>query len=476
MMNILIVSTNRHFLPVPVMPAGACIVARAAEQAGHRVMVLDLMFRKDPFAAVSWAIDTVRPDVIGLSIRNIDNNDIQNPRFFVRDIFPLVDLIREKTDAVMVLGGSAVSVMPEEILRQTGTSWAVTGDGEVVFPELLEALAAGRSPNKVPGVAWNENGVCGCNPASTWTGTNGSTWPDFGRWIDTREYVTRLSTVPVQTKLGCHFKCTYCTYRKIEGSDYRFFDRQGVIETVMRYARSGLRDVEFVDNVFNSPYEHAMELCRGLARSQHGARLQSLELNPLFVDDALISLMERAGFRGIGITVESASDKVLEGLGKGYTVRVVRRAADVIRRHSLPCLWIFLLGGPGETEESVTETIRFAKKYVRRMDAAFFNVGIRIYPGTQLEAVARKEGVLSLSLEEMLSPVFYLSPEIDFLWLMKRIRESMAANLNFINSDAIGLSYLPLIHRIGYKLGVRSPLWRFTRTIRRGLGFMGLDA
>jgi radical SAM superfamily enzyme YgiQ (UPF0313 family) len=476
MMNILILSTNRHCLPVPVMPAGACIVAHAAEQAGHRVTVLDLMFRKDPFAAVSRAIDTMRPDVIGLSVRNIDNNDIQNPRFFVRDIVPLVDRIRKKTDAVIVLGGAAVSVMPEELLQQTGISWAVTGDGEVVFPELLRTLAAGGSPKKVPGVAWKEDGRYGHNPAAARPATNGCIWPDFGRWIDTRQYVTRLSTVPVQTKLGCHFKCTYCTYRKIEGDSYRFFDREGVIEAVTRYARSGLSDVEFVDNVFNSPYEHAIELCGGLARSRHGARLQSLELNPLFVDDALISLMERAGFRGIGITVESASDKVLEGLGKGYTSRVVRKAADVIRRHSLPCLWIFLLGGPGETKETVTETLRFAEKSIRRRDAAFFNIGIRVYPGTQLEAVARKEGALSLSPEEMLSPVFYLSPEIDFLWMMKRIRESIAANLNFINSDAIGLSYLPLIHRIGYKLGVRSPLWRFTRPIRRALGFIGLDA
>ncbi len=476
MMNVLIISTNRHSLPVPVMPAGACIVAHAAEQAGHRVKVLDLMFRRDPVVAVSRAVDEAKPDVVGLSVRNIDNNDIRNPRFFIRDLVPLVGRIREKTDALIVLGGSAVSVMPEAILRHTGISLAVTGDGEVVFPELLRRLAAGESPKEAPGVSWLKEGIYGNTPSLSQAASKGCISPDFSRWIDTRAYISRLSTVPVQTKLGCHFKCTYCTYRKIEGDKYRFFDREGVIAAVVKHARSGLRDIEFVDNVFNSPYGHAAELCEGLSRSRHGARLQSLELNPLFVDDALISLMESAGFRGIGITVESASDRVLEGLGKGYTAGSVYRAAEVIRRHRLPCLWIFMLGGPGETAETVDETLRFAEKSIRPGDAAFFNMGIRIYPGTKLDAVARKEGVLSLSPREMLAPVFYLSPEIDFARMMGKVGESMAVNLNFINSDAIGLSYLPLIHRIGYKLGVRSPLWRFTRPIRRGLGLVGLDA
>lgn len=217
-------------------------------------------------------------------------------------------------------------------------------------------------------------------------------------------------------------------------------------------------------------------LCEGLAGSKHNARLQSLELNPLHIDDALITLMKRAGFRGIGITAESASDRVLEGLGKGYTAEDVHRAADVIERHDLPCLWIFMLGGPGETKKTVEETLHFAEKRIRKGNAAFFNIGIRIYPGTGLETLARKEGLLSLSSGEMLAPVFYVSPDIDFFRMIKRMREAMKTNLNFINSDAIGISYLPLIHRIGYRLGVRPPLWRFTRPIRRGLGLIGLDA
>lgn len=475
-MNVLIISTNRTHLPMPVMPVGACMVAEAAERSGHRVRVLDLMFEREPLRAVEDEIERTAPDVIGLSVRNIDNNDMQAPVFFAGDLLPLVDVIRRKTRAMLVLGGAAVSVMPEELMRFTGISCAVPGDGEVVFPELLDKLARGDKLKEQPGIAWMEDGIVVKKPLPPDHASCSSLPPDFRRWIYTKEYLSRLSTVPVQTKLGCHFKCVYCTYRKIEGSTYRFFDREAVIDSIKRLASSGLRDIEFVDNVFNFPHDHAMDICERLARSGNGFRLQSLELNPLFVDDPLITIMERAGFRGIGITVESASDSVLSRLRKGYTSADVHRASEVVRRHRLPCLWIFMLGGPGETDKTVSETLRFAERSIRPGDTAFFNVGVRIYPGTELETIAREQGLLTLPPHEMLPPVFYLSPELDVSRMIKKITGSMNTHMNFINSDSIGLSYLPAIHRFGYRLGLKSPLWRYTRFIRRGLRLMGVDA
>jgi radical SAM superfamily enzyme YgiQ (UPF0313 family) len=245
---------------------------------------------------------------------------------------------------------------------------------------------------------------------------------------------------------------------------------------VKRLSDSGLRHIEFVDNVFNSPYGHAMALCEDLARLRHKALLYSLELNPFRIDDGLLSVMERAGFRGIGITAESASDKVLSSLGKGYGAASVHHTAEVVGRHTLPCVWIFMLGGPGETDKTVEETLRFAEHSIRPTDTAFFNLGVRIYPGTELEAIARRQGVLSLPKEEMLRPAFYVSPEVNPEWMVKKVKASLNGHMNFINSDSIGLSFLPFIHRLAYRLGMRTPLWKYTRFIRRGLRTVGVDA
>ena len=475
MKNILIIITNHYSSPVPVMPVGACLVAEAAELAGHSVRVLDLMFEQNPLNTLELELNKSNPDFIGLSVRNIDNNDMQNPVSFFKDLKPLMDTIRRKTPAPVVLGGAAVSVMPEELLRYTGANWAVLGDGEVVFSKLLSALSQGEIPGKLPGIARLEDNVFKKNTSTVDRFSNGCLALNFHRWIDVRAYLSRLSTVPIQTKLGCHFKCVYCTYRKIEGHDYRLRNPEGVIDAIQNLAAAGLHDIEFVDNVFNSPYEHALAICEGLASSQSGARLQCLELNPLFIDDTLLTAMERAGFVGIGITVESASDIVLDKLKKGFTAKDVYDTAQVIRRHNLPCLWIFMLGGPGESEVTVKETLRFAEQYIRPKDVAFFNIGIRIYPGTELEHRALEEGVLAISPSEMLEPVFYVSPALDLNWLTETMHKALATHMNYINSNTIGLSFLPTINRLGYRLGIKSPLWRHTRFIRRGLRILGMD-
>ncbi len=475
-MNVLIINTNRNHFPMPVVPIGACMVAESAERAGHAVQLLDLTFYKDALQAVRAAVLKHKPDVVGLSVRNIDNNDIQSPAFFITDVVRIIDAIRSLVAVPIVLGGAAVAVMPEELLRYTGASVAVLGDGETVFPRLLGELTCKRLPEALPGTAWIEDGEFRVSPSLSSNNGCSCVLPDFSRWIPLKAYLSRLSSIPLQTKLGCQFACVYCTYRKIEGSRYRLGDPDEAAETVQRLASQGLRSIEFVDNVFNSPYDHAFAICEKIARRRPGVSLQSLELNPRFIDDALLSVMERAGFSGIGITVESASDRVLEGLKKGFTSAQVHKAAEVVRRHELPCVWIFMMGGPNETQETVQETIRFAETAIRPQDVAFFGLGIRIYPGTELELIAREEKLLDLPQGSMLDPVFYVSPAVAYDWMQKQVKTAMNRQMNFMNSDSLSLPVLAPIQRIAYMLGLRSPLWKHTRFIRRGLRFLGVEA
>jgi radical SAM superfamily enzyme YgiQ (UPF0313 family) len=474
-MNVLLISTNRNALPMPVMPIGACLVAEAAERAGHSVHFLDLMFLRNPLRVIAETIARVQPDVVGLSVRNIDNNDMRDTVFFLEDLRGIVKTVRSWTGALIVLGGAALGVMPEEILRFAGVSCGVLGDGETVFPLLLEHIAQSRHFSGVPGIAYIEDGTFRKNAGPASGFSDKSFAPDYSRRVDVAAYLKQMATVPIQTKIGCQFQCVYCTYRKIEGNEYCLSEPEHVAEVVNRLVSNGLRDIEFVDSVFNAPLDHALSLCDALARMGHKARLQSLELNPLFVDDALITAMERAGFTGMGITLESASNPVLRGLQKGFTSDEVYRSAEIVRHHCIPCAWIFLLGGPGETRDTVRETLQFAERCIRPQDTAFFNIGIRIYPGTKLEAIARGQGVLSRSPEDMLLPVFYMSPDVDAGWMEQELKKSMRTNMNFISTDSIGLSFLPSIHRFAHHVGLRPPLWKHTRIIRRGLRMMGMD-
>ena len=475
-MKVLIVSANRNRQPLVVLPFGACVAAETARRAGHEVRFLDLMFSRAPERELERALAEFKPELAGFSVRNIDNNDLRAPVAFFREAAALMRGARKDRDLKIVLGGAAAGVMPGELLKSTGADWVVLGDAPGVFPGLLSAVEAGRDPLSVPGVGALKNGEFVSSPLvfGAWKGED--LFPDFEGWLDLRAYAGLMAAVPVKTKLGCPFKCVYCTYAASEGTDYRLCPPLEAAARVRALARAGVMDIEFVDNVFNSPYEHALELCRLLAAEPCGARLHTMELNPAFTDRPLLAAMEGAGFAGIGVTAESADDLVLASLGKNYGAAQVRSAAAAVNRGRLPCMWIFLLGGPGETRETVKRTLAFAHDELRPSDSVFFNVGLRIYPGTPLEAIARAEGALKSPASEMLEPAFYVAPAVGREWLIETLKRAVDENMNFINPDTLALPFISTLSRLAVLGGVRPPLWRNTRALRRGLRFLGVKA
>ncbi|MCL4502747.1 MAG: radical SAM protein [Deltaproteobacteria bacterium] len=474
-MKVLIIAANRNQHPVPVVPYGACMVAEAAAVAGHQVRFLDLMFQSDPKVALSASLDKFPADVIGLSVRNLDNNDMQHPAEFISQLTEITQAIQRCSPAPLILGGPAVGLMPEPLLRRTKADAAILGDGERIFPSLLRSLNNGGGFQQVPRLAWLEDGRYRESAANFSPISSSCSTPDFPHWLDLRAYAANLASMPLQSKRGCPFSCVYCTYGHGEGREYRLLPPEEVAAAVQRLSIMGCRDIEFVDNVFNSPYSHALEICQHLARHRLPVRFQTLELNPAFIDDQLLEAMEQAGFIGVGVTVESAADPALAGLKKGYTADQVEQAAAAIRRSPLPCFWMFMLGGPGETTATVRESLRFTQRTLRPGDVAYFNVGIRIYPGTELEAIARAQGILNCSMEEMLDPVFYFSPELDYDWTLDQVRRAAAGHLNLLHAASLSHPWLPMVNRLFSRLPVSRPLWRHSSAIRRVVRALGKD-
>ncbi len=468
-MRVLIISSNRNKKPVPVMPYGACMIADAARRAGHEVRFLDLMFERDVAEALAFACKW-KPDVAGISLRNIDNNDMYDPVVYTQELEPMINFIRSATQASIVIGGAACGVMPLPLLRSTKADYLIAGNGEESFIALLENIECNIRPGNIPGLAWNDGGSVRLAPVAFKPYTE-CVAPDFARWVDIRSYRAANVPAPLQSKRGCPLNCIYCTYSLCEGKEYRLASPESVVIAVERLLDQGFTDVDFVDSVFNAPYEHALEICAVLSKHFKGrARFHTMELSPHHLDDTLLSAMTDAGFSSVGITAESASDTVLRNLGKPYTVKEITEAAQCVRRHTLPCMWIFMLGGPGETAESVRETFTFAREQVRRSDSVFFNAGIRIYPGTVLEKIARREGVLTVPAEEMLNPVSYCSPGLNRTWLEAALRRQVLLHKNFIDPDSFNIPFLPALSKLASFLGIRYPLWKYTGQLRMLLG------
>ena len=466
--RVLLVSTNRERQPYPVVPNGLACVASALDEAGHDVRFVDLCFAGDPSQTASDAARAFAPDIIGVSVRNIDNSDAIALRHYTPEARDVLRALRSAAPKARVIaGGAAFGVAPEALFRDLGVDYAVAGDGERASVALVNALSNGQPVTALPGLVRDRNGIVAFTPPGEDADLDSLPRPALHRWIDLARYQRHGATIPIQTKRGCVYKCVYCTYRNVEGWGYRTRDPELVADEIEELRKkAGVRHFDFVDSTFNSPPGHAVQVCEAITRRKLDVHLDTTNFTPATASDELLRAMKVAGFRSLGITAESASDAVLDKLEKGFNAAKVREVAERVERHGIRTLWIFLVGGPGETAETVEETLSFAAWRLRRGDAVYLTVGLRIYPGTTLHRIAIAEGVVPVE-SALLDPAFYFSSALGFDDTVARLRRFAADHPRFMFSADSRSAVLPYLTRAASILHLPRPHWQYMGLFQR---------
>lgn len=466
--RVLLVSTNRERQPYPVVPNGLSCVASALDAAGHQVEFLDLCFARDPVSRARATARTFRPDIIGVSVRNIDNSDAIALRHYTPEARDILHALRASApSAKIVAGGAAFGVAPEALFRDLGVDYAVAGDGERASVALVQALVEGRAPESISGLVRSRNGTVVFTPPGEDADLDSLPPPQLHRWIDLARYQRHGATIPIQTKRGCVYKCIYCTYRNVEGWGYRTREPELVADEIAELkAKARVHHFDFVDSTFNSPPGHAIQVCEAIVRRKLDVQLDTTNFTPATASNELLAAMKAAGFRTLGITAESASDPVLERLEKGFTAAKAREVAERVESHGIRTLWIFLVGGPGETKQTLEETLDFAGWRLRRGDAVYLTVGLRIYPGTTLHRIAIKEGRVPAD-STLLDPTFYFSSELDFDDTVSRLKLFATNHPRFMFSADSRSVVLPYLTRAASVLHLPRPHWQYMGLFQR---------
>lgn len=405
-MNVLLISANREDINMPTLPLGLACVAAAVEQAGHAVRFLDLLQVQDVPAAVEEAVRSSRPGTIGVSVRNIDDQSMEQGRFLLDQARDVVRLCRQFSAAPIVLGGAGYSIFPQSALEYLGADMGVQGEGEAAFPMLLERMEQKRDLAGVPGLHLPGRGIQGPlsfirdldrlpdpEPAlfAAGDGSQGAMW------------------LPYQTRRGCPLDCSYCSTASIEGRITRKRSPEAVVANLAGWAKSGFSRVYFVDNTFNRPASYAIELCRRIAEA--GLKLDwRCIFYPGEASRELVEAMAKTGCREVSLGFESGCDAILQALNKHFGVGEIREAGRLLAEFGIRRMGFLLLGGPGETRASVEESLAFADSL--NLDAWKLTIGIRIYPNTGLARRAVEEGLIAPS-DPLLFPRFYLSENLQ---------------------------------------------------------------
>ena len=425
-MRVLLISANTEKIDMPTLPLGLACVAAATQKAGHEVSIVDLMTEKNARSVLRRAIEGFRPDLIGISVRNIDDQNMAHARFLLDPVKEIVAVCRSFSEAKIVLGGAGYSIFPEVALSFLGADMGIQGEGEVVFPDLIERMEQGASLLGLPGLYLR--------------GHDRRCERRFVKDLDrlplpsadllSLPFQKEELWMPIQTRRGCPLDCSYCSTGVIEGRTVRRHSPEMIVEWIARWRRAEVRQFYFVDNTFNLPPSYAKEICQRLIDQDLDMKWWSI-LYPKHVDKELVAYMARAGCEQVSLGFESGSERILKDMNKRFTLDEVRQISEALSERGIRRMGFLLLGGPGETSESVEQSLVFADSL--KLDNLKITVGVRVYPYTPLAEKAIEEGMIA-SHHELLFPRFYLAEGLEN-WLPETLKNLAATRPHWVIPD-----------------------------------------
>lgn len=386
-MKVLLIYTNHQRHPFPVAPDGLGSIAASLKAGGFRSRILDLCLTSNPFRSADRILRDFNPDVIGLSIRNLDEMYMGTSLHFQK-ILQFVDWLKGKTDALLILGGFAFSIYPSEFLSNLGINYGIRGEGETSLVEFIKQKAQGEDGLNTPNLSWMSNGEIHHNPIRLISDLNILPIPEFSE-IDYKKYLKSGGFVGIETKRGCSFQCIYCNDKNFMGNYLRLKSVQRILKEMERVLKMDIHDIYFTDSVFSYPAEHAKAICQAIIQEKMHIHWMA-QINPAGCDKELFELFKRSGCIGLDLTIDSVSNKMLKGLGRGFTCADIENSIGLLRRLKIPYAIYLVLGGPGEDEGTCDQTLSFLKS-LPDSPAIFLNYGLRIYPETKLAGIAEKE-------------------------------------------------------------------------------------
>ena len=400
-MKVLLISTNTEEAPYPVYPLGMSTIAGAIVQQGHIVRQADILYGQSVTTIADYIqqqIHDFHPEVIGLSIRNIDNVDYftSEHHWQISSIKALIDIIRATSQAPIVLGGAGFSIMPEEIIEYTKADFGIVGEGELAFCTLLSQLA-----QNVPVPKLSKH-TTRCFMSEMASPLYDSTLLDF--------YAHKSGVLNVQTKRGCPNHCLYCTYPLLEGGTIRPRSPEEVLDDISRLMHKHTQcEVFFTDAVFNDTHGHWLTLVEAMAKASICIPWTAF-FEPRGLHKSEIKLCMQTGLKAIEFGTDAASDITLAAMKKKFTFEQVLESTAICQELGLPNAHFVIFGGPKETENTLIEGLNNLDRLNNSLVFAF--LGIRIYPQSPLMQYAINEGTIQPD-SHCLHPTYYFSPSIS---------------------------------------------------------------
>ena len=337
---------------------GLCSLAAAAPD--HEVVVADLCCRrKDIRAGVKDALDTVKPQLVGVTAMT----------FQFHTACGVARLVREHDPDIQIMGGGYhVTLLHDEVAQsEDGTlfDFLLRHEGERSFPQLLHTIEKKGKLEDVPGLSFKANGAWVHNdPPARNLDLNelplprrsARLWPKFGiygKWVAISE-----------TSRGCTMACKFCSMAGMYGRTYREYDLQRVVDDVAAAKRHGARIIGFTDDNITLNIPRFEKLCDMLIAAGHDNvyYLVQASSHGIGMHPRLVRKMARLGFAIVFLGIENINSRNLKFMEKGDIAEKSRRAIESLHKHNMICIGGIIIGHPDDREEDIAPNYEFLRE------------------------------------------------------------------------------------------------------------------
>ena len=368
-------------------PLGLIYLYSILEKKGYDINMLfcNNISKEVYFQKLGEEIINNTPDVVCINILTMSRVSAFRTIEFIEEYHP---------DIKVIIGGVHSCIAYEQILKKYSNLIAIIGEGEITLPLLLENI----------------------NNKSKWKNIKGLAYMKKEKLIITedRELIEDLDTLPIPkheyffkegnrthayliSSRGCPFKCSFCCLHTISKRRYRKRSIENIIREIdyLMLKFPQIKTVEFSDDTLLLDLERSKKLMKAIIKKEYNVRFRcSARFKPF--DLELAKLMEQAGFHTVLFGLETGSEELLKSIHKMITKEDVIKTWEIMAQTTIKPVPFFIVGFPGETQETINESIEFLRRLKKIKHFWYYDIGLlNVYPNTEVYEIMKEKGKIN---------------------------------------------------------------------------------
>ena len=386
-MRFLLVNPFYPISETPSPPLGLAFLAGALERAGVEVRILDLVVHPNSKNVLKSVLEAFSPDMVGATCVTMS---FDNAVEVIKDVKSLAP------DVLTVMGGPHVSFCAEETMKAfPDLDFIVLGEGEETVVELAEAAEKGGGWASIKGLVYRDGSDIRDNGIREFIADVDSLPAPARHLVPLGRYRALGMPVSMTTSRGCPFKCIFCVGRKMVGAKVRYRNPEKVVDELEYLSTLGFHQINIADDLFTANNRHCHAVCDEIIRRGLRTKWTSFARVDTVSKDVLAK-MRRAGCDAVSFGIESGNPEILKTIKKGITLEQVIEAVKMCTETGVTPFASFILGLPGETCETLKETLAFGAR-IKEMGTSYGFHLLAPFPGTEVREESGSYGLKILT-------------------------------------------------------------------------------